>query len=58
MALSNNYLDCEVLNLDPDDPRHIDQAGLANFLQRVRASGGMLSHIRQNIVRYKIQKQL
>lgn len=22
MALSNNYDDCEVLNLEPDDPRH------------------------------------
>jgi hypothetical protein len=22
MSLSNNYLDCEILNLDPDNPRH------------------------------------
>lgn len=130
MAISNNYLDCEVLNLDPDDPRHgpfvitqnavdpedprqranlyllrrdgvwieyathaltpegnrvpvlfdglaeitrlmedlpskptilrdedIDQAGLANFLQQVKASGGMLAHIRSNVIRYKTQKQ-
>lgn len=131
MALSNNYLDCEVLNLDPEDPRHgpfvvtqnavdandptqranlyllrrdgtwieyathaltpesqrvpvvfdglgeitrlmedlprkpevvreneVDQAGLANFLRQVKAGGGMLAHIRQNVVRYKAQKQL
>jgi hypothetical protein len=131
MAISNNYLDCEVLNLDPQDPEHgpfvvtqsavdasdpaqrsnlyllrrdgvwieyathaltpeservpivfdglgeivrlmedlpsdpeierddeLDQAGLANFLQQVKASGGMLAHIRQTVVRYKTQKQL
>jgi|GEM_PF-2078579 len=129
MALSNQYSDCQVLNLDPADPQRgpflatqnaispddpsqeenlyllrrdgvwveyathmltpedarvavefdaladivrlleelppqatilraatVDQAKLAQFLQHVKADGGMLAHIRGEVIRYKAQR--
>jgi hypothetical protein len=131
MSLSNNYIDCQILNLDATDPRHgpfvvtqdsvdsddpqqrtnmyllrrdgswveyttyalmaeservpvafdsmgditrlmqdlpskpnivreehTDQAALAQFLQQVKAEGGMLAHIKGNVARYKAQKRM